>query len=136
MLYGVNFAKKLSLLMEHYDLSASALADKLDINRSSISHIISGRNKPSLDFVMNLVETFKNDVSLEWLLYDKGKFPKETIVNKPIKTTVDTIVNSSSSCLKEPVVTSINKNINSDNKEIDHIIIFYKDGSFKSYQNN
>ena len=132
MLNNLDFIKKLSLLMEHKNLTASGLADKLNINRSSISHIISGRNKPSLDFVMNLVDTFKDELSLEWLLYDKGKFPSNTFVNK----SKETNVNSDNIVYKSEANTNVNNNNDTNDNNIDHIIIFYKDGSFKSYKNN
>ena len=62
--------------MNYYDLNASALADSLGVLRSSISHLLSERNKPSLDFVLKIVDKYP-EVDLYWLLYGKGTFPKE-----------------------------------------------------------
>ncbi len=69
------FGKRIQELMDYYNLSASAFADSMSVGRSSISHILSGRNKPSLDFVMKIEEAFP-EVTLHWLLYGQGDFPK------------------------------------------------------------
>src|SRR6056297_2811471 len=69
------FTQRLHKIMEYHDLSAASFADKIDVGRSSISHLLSGRNKPSLDFVMKIVSAFP-DVELYWLLNGKGTFPR------------------------------------------------------------
>ncbi len=66
---------RLKEILEHYSLTSSTFADSIDVQRSSISHLLSGRNKPSLDFIMKVVDNY-NDVDLYWLLYGKGNFPK------------------------------------------------------------
>lgn len=53
------------------DVTASKFADMIGVQPSNISHILSGRNKPSLDFVMKVSETFP-DISLEWLMFGRG----------------------------------------------------------------
>ncbi|MDX1719117.1 MAG: helix-turn-helix transcriptional regulator, partial [Salegentibacter mishustinae] len=69
-----DFSKRLHRILEFYELSAAGFADKIEVGRSSISHILSGRNKPSLDFVMKIVKSFP-EVELYWLLNGKGSFP-------------------------------------------------------------
>ena len=71
-----DFIARLQRIMNYYDLNASALADSLGVLRSSISHLLSERNKPSLDFVLKIVDKYP-EVDLYWLLYGKGTFPKE-----------------------------------------------------------
>lgn len=63
----MDIIQRIKRLIEDSDLSSAAFADKLGVQRSSISHILSGRNKPSLDFVMKLLEAFPT-VSPDWLL--------------------------------------------------------------------
>ena len=58
MINDSEFSKRLKLVMEYYQLSASAFADKIGVQRSSISHLLSGRNKPSLDFVLKVIKEF------------------------------------------------------------------------------
>ena len=57
--------------MEVHNLSASQLADKLGIQRSGLSHILSGRNRPGLDFAIKVLEKFP-DINPDWLLLGKG----------------------------------------------------------------
>ena len=58
MINNSEFAERLTSIMKSYQLSASAFADKIQVPRSSISHLLSGRNKPSLDFVLKVVKEF------------------------------------------------------------------------------
>ena len=120
MINNLDFAHRLNMVMDYYQLSAAAFADKINVQRSSISHLLSGRNKPSLDFVLKVLEEFK-DVELYWLLNGKGSFPKK----KDPDTTTPLISDSAQILTK-----------NSSTKEIDSIIIFYNDGTFKNYVPN
>ncbi len=75
MLNIEDFVQRMQLLMDYYNISASVFADKLTVQRSSLSHLMSGRNKPSLDFVMRITEAYP-EADLYWLLYGKGEFPR------------------------------------------------------------
>lgn len=78
MLNIEDFVQRMQLLMDYYNISASAFADKLTVQRSSLSHLMSGRNKPSLEFVMRITEAYP-EADLYWLLYGKGEFPKNSL---------------------------------------------------------
>ncbi len=69
------FIKRLEVILDYYSLSASSFAEKIGVQRSSISHLLSGRNKPSLDFILKIVEIFP-DIDLYWILNGFGTFPK------------------------------------------------------------
>lgn len=58
-------------VMKIKSLNAAELADLMEIKRPSLSHIMTGRNNPSLDFITRLKETFP-EISLDWLLFGKG----------------------------------------------------------------
>lgn len=62
---------RLLILMEAYGFSAGAFADKIEVQRSSISHLMSGRNKPSLDFIQKVLLQFP-DINPSWLIMGKG----------------------------------------------------------------
>ena len=130
MINNEDFIKRLQEVIEFYNESASSFAEKIGVQRSSISHILSGRNKPSLDFVMKVLSSFP-EVELYWLLNGKGQFPasekKEEI---PVVKKVETKQTSM------PLVSEIEKvsNQTSNKKQIERIVIFYTDGSFKNYE--
>jgi len=114
------FIKRLQKVIGFYSLSASSFADKIGVQRSSISHILSGRNKPSLEFVMKVLSSFP-EVELYWLLNGKGNFPSQK---------EDTPEKSKKNKNFDMLATS-----NSSDQDIERIIVFFKDGSFKNYQN-
>ena len=72
------FILRLKKIISHNELSASNFAEKLGVQRATISHLLSGRNKPSLDFVMKVTDVYE-DVNLYWLLHGKGSYPKEEL---------------------------------------------------------
>lgn len=74
------FVKRLETIFDYYGLTASSFADKINVQRSSVSHLLSGRNKPSLDFIMKLIESFP-EVDLLWILNGTGNFPKKEFQN-------------------------------------------------------
>lgn len=129
MINNSEFADRLKHIMNYYQLSASAFADKIQVQRSSISHLLSGRNKPSLDFVLRVIKEFK-DVELYWLLNGKGSFPSEPL-STPIGNEIKKPV-----AIKEvhPAEASSGLQITSDqSKKIERIVIFFEDGTFKEY---
>jgi len=65
----MNLSDKIELLIKRKQMSSSQFADVLGIPRSSISHILSGRNKPSLDVVQKILSAFP-EVSAEDLLFE------------------------------------------------------------------
>lgn len=133
------FASRLNKILDYYDISAAGFADKIEVGRSSISHILSGRNKPSLDFVMKVVKNFP-DVELYWLLNGKGKFPSssEPESKQEPEKKKDIIPPSS----KEQNIASKKNQEHppgfpqgKSGKQIQKIVIFYTDGSFEAFEN-
>lgn len=128
MVNNEDFSNRLKMLIEYFGESASSFAEKIEVQRSSISHIISGRNKPSLDFILKIFKTYP-DISLYWLLNGKGKMLENKIASSTYTTPKpdnrkDVDINKN---FKEPLVES------KKNKEIDRIVIFFSDGTFKNY---
>ena len=121
------FISRLNIIMDYYQLSSSSFADKIKVQRSSISHLLSGRNKPSLDFVLKVVQEFK-EVELYWLLNGKGIFPNES-VTPPIE-----VKSNYKNQRDRSNVISIEKTeLSINSKNIERIVLFYSDGTFKEY---
>ena len=155
-----DFVKRLETIFDYYGLTASSFADKINVQRSSISHLLSGRNKPSLDFILKVIESYP-DVDLLWLLNGTGNFPKDENTNSrvlnssPIQKTENEQINdlidlfSNNTPLtqneKNPVFETNSKNYSNmenfnnpintlnNNSEIEQIVVFYKDETFKTY---
>ena len=69
--------EKLLSLMRSEGLTSSRLAELLGIQPSGISHILSGRNKPSFDFVQKILRRFPT-INPDWLLLDQGPMYRDT----------------------------------------------------------
>ena len=121
MINSVKFTERLQKIIDFYGESASGFAEKIGVQRSSISHILSGRNKPSLDFVMKVLHTYP-EVELYWLMNGKGQFPSQPKISEsPNSNTISKELDHKSQQIES-------------NSEIEKIVIFYKDGTFKSYK--
>lgn len=133
MINSEAFTKRLKEILEYYNISAATFAEKLQVQRSSISHIISGRNKPSLDFVLKIINAFP-EVELYWLLNGKGTFPKEKKIDSLstlFSNTEKTEERTKEDVSAEPA--SLNQIQNTSANEIERIVVFYKNGTFKNY---
>ncbi len=115
MVNSEEFIKRLEKIIQYYSLTAAAFADNIEVQRSSISHLLSGRNKPSLEFVLKVVKKYP-DVNLYWLLNGKGSFPQAEKKE---------ITSSQLSGIKKPELEL--------KKEVSKVIIFYSDGTFETF---
>jgi transcriptional regulator with XRE-family HTH domain len=149
-----DFIKRLEYLMDYNALNASAFADKIGVQRSSISHLLSGRNKPSLDFIMKILEVFP-DINLYWILEGKQEFLKSDqknkieIVQKPLDLPPTKVIKEEEQKIEENLFSETNvfvqkanenltaeaqtKKIFGENSEIYKIVIFYNDGTFDDF---
>lgn len=118
-----DFVARLEKVLKYYGLSASAFADKIKVQRSSISHLLTGRNNPSLDFVLKVIRAYP-EVNLYWLLMGQGTFPAEP---EPI----------APSPLPKAIKNTVALTSNTEGqKSIQKIVIFYTDNSFDSFEPN
>jgi len=147
--------------MEKEGFNSALFADKIGVSRGTITHVLSGRNKPSLEVVQKILETFPT-VNAEWLLngknpmYDHEKiflhpqqesilFEEENPTLNPPKNETNAYKESKvpeyppKSIDKEPVevpqpvkIKEVT-NVISSNRKIDKIIIFYDDKTFMSF---
>ena len=156
MLNTSGFAQRLQQVMDYYGLNAAAFADSLEIQRSGISHLLSERNKPSLDFILKLIEKFP-EVDMYWITQGKGSFPRkeETHSISPRKQpdlfsdipeiemtpTPSPIVATPAheKTVQEPVTPPIIEEklsvLTDTRKKIKRIIFFYEDNHFEVFDN-
>ncbi|AWH86089.1 transcriptional regulator [Flavobacterium album] len=156
-----DFIKRIEILLDHYAISASVFADKVGVQRSGLSHLLSGRNKPSLDFIMKIMESFP-EVDLYWLLNGTGTFPKEietTVASpaaSPVAETLPPPAPVAVSEKTEPIITDLFSQVEiaepapataqeiepvnkaavkkpETAKKIEKVLLFYTDGTFKEY---
>ncbi len=137
------FIKRLESILDYYNLTASSFADKIGVQRSSLSHLLSGRNNPSLDFILKIVAIYP-EVDLYWLLNGKGQFPLISDLKNDLNSNLPPIqpienkleIKNLFSEAPKPLPESINEpKIEDLSSEIDKIVFFYKNGTFQVYKN-
>lgn len=138
MVNSQEFANRLQHIMDHYHLNGSAFAESIGVQRSAISHILSGRNKPSLEFVMKILETYP-DIELYWLLNGKGNgpFKEQPDESSDLFTGV-----AQESFPQPPVVSSLPDEKNKmetppqGHRHITKVVVFYSDNTFQEIKSN
>ena len=103
---------RIKKLIDDNKLTPSSFAKKIDSKRANVSHILSGRNKPSLNFLIKIVDSFDN-ISLDWFIDEEVKSYEE---------------------YKGPAY--LNNNKEDDTKKIKTIVHFYENGTFKLFKNS
>jgi len=107
---------RIRLIIKANNESSSSFADKIGIKRSNLSHVLSGRNKPSLDFLAKLLNHYPN-VNASWLVTGitrDGELQEEHPADELDPKEGDAITKS----------------------PIERVMVFYKDGTFKHYLPN
>ena len=110
--------ERIAKIINDNNLSASSFAKLIGVQRSSISHILSGRNNPSLDLLLKIHKSF-DYVSLEWLILGDN-----SLKNPPSK------LENMDSNKKSTLETDFNHNNESLLREI---VYYYNDGSFERF---
>ncbi len=124
MINTTEFINRLQNVIDYYGESASSFAETIGVQRSSISHILSGRNKPSLDFVLKVLSAYP-DVNLYWLCNGTGSFLSEKQVKSKSEESSTPIFKN-----EQPKVQETKTD-----KAIEQIVVFYSDGTFKNFKN-
>lgn len=66
-----NIIERIKVIIEKEQIPSTVFAENIDVKQSTFSHILTGRNKPSLDVVMKIHRRY-NYINLNWLLYGDG----------------------------------------------------------------
>lgn len=152
---------RLEEILEFLGLTPSEFADEIEVQRSSMSHLFSGRNKPSLDFIKKIKLRYP-EIHTDWLIFGEGNMVKNELKNdkenSPLLSPIHienqkSDVNENLSLFDEMIVEE-EKEINTiesvenveqskieniqtaETKKINRIVIFYEDGTFESYLNS
>lgn len=139
--------EQLIKIMTHFTISSTRFADEIGVQRSSVSHILSGRNKPSYDFITKILEKYPS-INPLWLLTgkgtmisgeteEKGHAPEGPVYrNKSSESKEELIFETKNQEMeiKQPiddiseqlkVVTNVN--------DLNSVILLYTDGTFLQY---
>ena len=133
-------------IIEDKKLTNTLFADKIQIQRSSLSHILSGRNNPSLDVIVKILNTFP-EISPEWLIKGLGNpyvdTNNQSISDKPsvkeeerhdvLWNLEDVGIKTTKKVDNRAKKSTNTKNIPSNTKEISSIIVLFSDGTYDTF---
>ena len=111
--------ERIKKIIEDNELTPSRFADEINIQRSAISHMLSGRNKPSLDVVQKILIRFPQ-VPAQWLLTGNIHEGQEASDKKE---------NTISAANQQVVEQQVDVR-----RKIDKIVVFFTDHTFEEYQ--
>lgn len=150
---------RIKLILEREQMQSSAFAEKIGVQQSTLSHVLNGRNKPSLEVVTKIHQTYSY-INLEWLLYGIGNMTTITIdsdsENKAISTNLspslfdenskfagmsedelkkreETAFKTAKNSSQEPTTQDI-KYIERPPRKITEIRIFFDDNTFEIFR--
>ena len=129
--------ERVQFILDHYNLTAGAFAEKLGIQKSSVSHLLSGRNKPSFQFLSKLVKAFP-EINLNWFITGDGDIfnkPERNIEYANLKDfEKQPEIPKNSTTEEEPVKEGLKKmadDTSSNTNSVENIIMVYTDDTFK-----
>ena len=128
------------------NITQAAFADKINVARASVSHILSGRNKPGYEFFASLIKNYPS-LNIEWLISGKGKMYKTEEPRYPASMAVlpfpaevpaeevpaeDTVVGEKPA--REPENEGIAAaDTPAAQRKVRKIIVFYDDSTFEEF---
>ncbi len=130
--------------LTHESITSTRFADEIGVQRSSISHILSGRNNPSFEFIHKILSRYKS-ISAEWLIMGNGsmyKIPEQLDLFAPpkpqatktqaLETAPITTENSSSpeGDKNRQIITDMEITAS---RKVDKILVFYTDKTFDEF---
>ncbi len=139
--------EKIEYLLRAGNYTATSLARLLDIQPSGLSHILSGRNKPSFDLVVKILRAFP-DVNPDWLLLDSDQvYRNPTATELAAAQKYEDVSSEEASSLDASQNNQISESKNEEKNEqpsifaassncgksVERVIVLYSDKSFDSY---
>ena len=112
--------RRLLQFLQAENLTQTQFADTLSVARGSVSHILSGRNKPGYDFLESLLLHYPS-LNLEWLLTGKGRMYRDISAD-------DGSDNAQLALFPLPNPT--------EPRQIERILVFYDDNTYQEFHAN
>jgi transcriptional regulator with XRE-family HTH domain len=136
----------------HEGLTATKFADEIGVQRSSVSHILSGRNNPGFEFIQKILLRYRN-INAEWLIMGTGSMFKKieqqslfqtppSVSSPPLLNIPEPKVESNVSSVLSPILSSQEDDKKNQeaippqilaSRRIEKILVFYSDKTFDEY---
>lgn len=143
--------ERIKKFMDHKGINAGELALALEVQRSNISHILNGRNKPGAAFIEKMLLVYP-DLDARWLLTGAGNMLGESFepkrqqlkpeISKPEEPIAVAPKKEDRKEESQPIQKKEEHNTNHDREPVrftsdavDKVLVLYKDGTFDTYKN-
>jgi transcriptional regulator with XRE-family HTH domain len=128
-------------------VSATKFADEIGVQRSSVSHILSGRNNPSFEFIQKILNRYRN-LNAEWLIQGSGSMYKKAESSLPPINIESKVINTPENQLNlfaekadKPIAIPEEKksfpsmvDLKPDaSRKVEKIMVFYSDRTFDEF---
>lgn len=142
---------RIKRFMDYKGISSSELADTIGVQRSNVTHVLHGRNMPSFQFISKLLETYP-EINAKWLIMGSGNmlesgpaaeqqqlFAETEKVAEQKKTEPKKVIDSPAEIPVQPLPSKtpepapVNQSSPQNKREIEKIVVFYSDQTFKEY---
>ncbi len=130
---------KIEKLILGLGLTSTRFADYISVNRPIISHILSGRNKPSLEIIQKIVNKFP-ELGYNWIADEEQldmEIVSQIVKNQDFNDLFTNIYSSRESSEKNNVELGkeiFNSKDLGNKKRIEKIVVFYSDNTFKQFE--
>ena len=128
-----DFKDRLDHILRSKNLTATKFAELMKIQPSNVSHLLSGRNKPSIDFLIKLKEVFP-EYSFDWIIMGR----KPITINDPTPSIIDAQETKYEDAEEKHIIEfddfeekiEENKPVIAENKEVEKILLIYSDKTY------
>jgi len=134
---------RLKLFLDANNLTQAEFADKINVVRASVSHVLSGRNNPSYDFIRSIMQKYP-ELNIEWLMFGKGTMYKtmpappqkpaeyeEGLIFQEVEETYEPVIEPESVRLNETITPNEVPQVTINQRKVSKVIILFDDGTYQ-----
>ena len=116
------------------NITQAQFADNINVVRASVSHVLSGRNNPSYDFIRSIMLKYPR-LNIEWLMFGKGKMYNDTndtnVQELLFPEPVERQEAESPAPLSEIITSDTATELSVNQRKVSKVIILFDDGSYQ-----
>ena len=142
MSYVTFMNTRLKQFLAAENISQAQFADNINVVRASVSHVLSGRNNPSYEFIRSIMIKYPL-LNIEWLIFGKGRMYKDTSAQEDDRSENLLFADESSfvekneipAGIQEPVVPVLPETAAAaSQRKVSKIIVLFDDGTYQEMQ--
>ena len=121
---------RLKQFLSAENITQAQFADNINVVRASVSHVLSGRNNPSYEFIRSIMVKYP-DLNIEWLMFGKGRMYKDNILFPEFEEEQLPEQYASEESPIETEATNSETQVTVSQRKVSKVIILFDDGSYQ-----